>query len=638
MTLLFEKKVKYFKEDLKKKKVIKLLIGRTFPKMKSMKNKAAITLIFSLFLLILIMITTRCQPKKESKPWQGTKRFNEREVPYAPRPWIPRIWKDEPPAGCPFAASREFTAIAFTGKHISYTDADTWYPSWAADGNMYSGWTDGEIGLESCHSSGGEKAKTGNARIEGDDPMNLKIISLGTEGASALPYGGRYPCAYLVYDGVWYYGTYVIDFDPDPKNKIYSWAICGPFVGFRISKDYGQSWIPCPLTPNNPLFPESGKNGRRVKMGTPHFVDFGRNMENSPDGKAYLVGHGAIDNDPTPRVAGVSWIAGDAIYLARVKPSPETINNLSCYEFFSGFDEKGEPIWSKRFSDLKPLLVWNDHMGCVTITYNKLLKKYLMCVTDGWPGIAEMNTYILESDKITGPYRMITYMKNFGIQGYFVTFPSKFIRDDGKTLWLSYSANFHEGYFADRTKADPLGSRYAWNLQEVRLLTEDEERQLRHEIAQAQPDPIKSEANLALRAEVIVSSSVRKARQLTEVVQFFGEGAVDGVVDLENKNKLYEWVSEEKDSAFIRLLWKKPVKISKIWLFDRPDPENQITSGMLVFSDGSTIPVNELPNDARLAKEINFPAKNVTWLAFIITGVSPSTKNAGLAEIAVFDR
>ncbi len=595
-------------------------------------------IVAGLFLgLFLAFFVVECN-HNQTEARQGKAGFEEREVRYVSKPWVPRIWKDEPPEGCPIPPSKEFTAIAFTGKHISYTDADTWYPSWAEDGNMYSGWTDGEIGLESCHSSGGDRARTGNARIEGDDPMNLKIISLGTEGASALPYGGRYPCAYLVYEGVWYYGTYVIDFDPDPENEKYSWAVSGPLVGFRISKDYGQTWIPCPLTPSNPLFPESGKNGQRVKMGTPHFVDFGRNMENSPDGKAYLVGHGALENDPTPRMAGVSWIAGDAIYLARVKPSPEMINNLSSYEFFSGYDEKGEAMWSKNFSDLKPLLVWNDHMGCVNITYNQPLKKYLMCVTDGWPGIAEMSTYLLESDKITGPYRMITYMKNFGVQGYFVTFPSKFVSVDGQTLWLSYSANFYEGYFADRTKADPQGSRYAWNLREVKLLGPQEEERLRKELEQAQPDPIKSEANLALRAEVIVSSAARKARQLTEVIQFFGEGAVDGVVGVENNSKLQEWVSEEKNSAFIRLLWKSPVKVSRVWLFDLSDPVNQITSGMLVFSDGSTIPISELPNDAGRAKEITFPQKTLTWLALVVTGVSPSTRNAGLAEIAVFEK
>jgi hypothetical protein len=561
----------------------------------------------------------------------------ESVVKYNPKPWIPKIWHMELPENCPFQKSTVISALAFTRRYVSYTDADTWYPSWASDGNMYSGWTDGEILLEGIQSGGKERARTGNAKITGNDPMNLEILSLGSENASALPYGGRYPCANLVYDGIWYYGTYGIDFDPNPANIKYSWANCGPMPGFRISKDDGKTWTPCPLTLDNPLFPESGKNGKKVKLGTPHFVDFGQNLQNSPDGKAYLVGHGGLDNDPTPRIGDNSWVAGDAVYMARVKPSPDSMNRLSSYEFFSGYDKSGTALWSNNFREIKPVLDWDDHMGCVNITYNKPLKKYLMCVVDGWPGIANMSTYILESDQITGPYKVITYMKDFGKQGYFATFPSKFISEDGKTLWLSYSANFYDGYFRDRTKADPIGSRYAWNLQEIKLLDKIQEKQAIQDFAQGQPDPIKNDNNIALRANVVVSSAARKTRPFTELIEYFGEGVVDGTVDPESKNKLNEWISDgEKRSAFVRLIWEKPEKISKVWLFDSPDLKNQITSGMLVFSDGSTITVSELPNDARSCKEIKFPEKTVNWLSFVVTDVSPTTKNVGMAEIAVF--
>jgi hypothetical protein len=82
------------------------------------------------------------------------------------------------PPDCPFERSKDIVAVAFTRNTIAYTDADTWYPSWAPDGNMYSGWTDGEIGEESVHSNG-KNARTGNARIEGADPLHLTVTSLG---------------------------------------------------------------------------------------------------------------------------------------------------------------------------------------------------------------------------------------------------------------------------------------------------------------------------------------------------------------------------------------------------------------------------------------------------------------------------
>lgn len=207
-----------------------------------------------------------------------------------------------------------------------------------------------------------------------------------------------------------------------------------------------------------------------VKIGSPKFVDFGKNMKHSPDGKAYLVGYGAEEDDPKPRYANLSWISGDQIYLTRVVPSIENINDESKYEYFAGHDKKGKPIWSYDFDDIRPLLEWNNNMGCVTITYNAPLKKYLMCVTDGWPTVAKMNSYILESNKITGPWKLVTYMKEFGEQGYFLNFPSKFISEDGHTLWLCYSGNFSQGWNNIRFKAKPPGSRYGLVLQEVKLL------------------------------------------------------------------------------------------------------------------------------------------------------------------------
>jgi hypothetical protein len=205
-------------------------------------------------------------------------------------------------------------------------------------------------------------------------------------------------------------------------------------------------------------------------MGAPHFVDFGRNMQYSPDGKAYLVGQGARDPDPKPRDANLSWITGDQIYMARVTPSIRNMNDASKYEYFGGYDASGRPLWTREFSRIQPLLDWNNNMGCVTMTYDAPLKKYLLVVTDGRTTISRYNTYILESDHITGPWKLAVYMRNFGEQGYFVNFPSKFISRDGRTAWLCYAANFTNGYLHTNYRDDPPGSGYGMTLQEVRLL------------------------------------------------------------------------------------------------------------------------------------------------------------------------
>ncbi len=405
------------------------------------------------------------------------------------------IWLSNPPKSIPFKPSEQIKAIAFTGKHVEYTNADTWYPSWASDGNMYSPWTDGRIGEDACTSASlkfrlnmirREDVKeeliesiiksydskrfpaTGNAKIVGDDPMDLQVVNLGIHSAPADPYGGRYPCGSLVHNGIWYYGTYCLDTSDEgrgPSPALTTWDTLGPFVGFRISKDFGKTWIETQHTPEESLFKESGKKGAKVKIGTPHFVDFGKNMEYSPDGKAYLVGHGAVRSD-----AHSGWIVGDQIYLVRVTPSINSINNMSKYEFFAGNNEKEEPIWSKEFKNIKPLIEWDNHCGCVTMTYNAPLKKYLMCVADAYPQNGPYNTYILEADKINGPWKLVVFMEKFGGQGYFVNIPSKFISSDGKSAWLCYSANWTRGLEPIKWETKPIGSGYGMCLQEIKFV------------------------------------------------------------------------------------------------------------------------------------------------------------------------
>jgi hypothetical protein len=425
-------------------------------------------------LLILSVPFATSASAEDSQPVWSVKQTERREARH-----------DSPfPEGCPFEPSASVPGVLFTGRYANYTSADTWYPSWAADGHLYSPWTDGRIHGQydrgvapECHSGRRDKARTGQARIEGDHPFDLEVISLGTEIGSALPYGGRYPCGSLVHDGVWYYGTYCLA----ATDYGYNWPILGPFPGFRISTDYGKTWTPTPYscTPGDALFPEPAKMNGPVKIGAPHFVDFGKNMEHSPDGKAYLVSHGATEQDQEDRKANLSWVSGDQVYLCRVKPSVETINDESQYEYFAGHDEAGKPVWSADFERIRPLIEWDNHCGCVTITYIAPLDRYLMCITDGWPTTKTMDTYILESKSITGPWKRVAYFDDFGPMAYFVNIPSKFVSDDGKTMWLCYSANFtakgrwHDPAFYESLK--PPGSTYAMSLHEIELQISDED-------------------------------------------------------------------------------------------------------------------------------------------------------------------
>ncbi|MHC4556928.1 MAG: hypothetical protein ACYS80_06440 [Planctomycetota bacterium] len=172
----------------------------------------------------------------------------ERIVKYQPKSG-PLLWPSEPPEDIPFEQSKELVGILFTGVHSDYRLADTWYPSWASDNNLYSPWTDGTTdGMSS--SSGGRDATTGQAVMIGNDPLNLTIKTLGKIKGDPHPYQGRYPCGSLVYKGVWYYSTYCLG----PAGRVehegmrWNWPVLGPIPGFRISTDLGKTWTDSPHT------------------------------------------------------------------------------------------------------------------------------------------------------------------------------------------------------------------------------------------------------------------------------------------------------------------------------------------------------------------------------------------------------
>jgi len=71
-----------------------------------------------------------------------------------------------------------------------------------------------------------------------------------------------------------------------------------------------------------------------------------------------------------------------------------------------------------------------------------------------------------EADKITGPYRMIHYLRDWGPQAYFPNVPAKFISTDGKKMWLCVACNY-----SDKTAPNPFQCRYAASLHEIELVT-----------------------------------------------------------------------------------------------------------------------------------------------------------------------
>jgi predicted alpha-1,2-mannosidase len=135
--------------------------------------------------------------------------------------------------------------------------------------------------------------------------------------------------------------------------------------------------------------------------------------------------------------------------------------------------------------------------------------------------------------------------------------------------------------------------------------------------------------NIAPKAKITASTVLNEA--------FAANKISDGIIGVSGSG---EWACEgvTTDWGYVRfpwiqLSWDKPQAINKIVLYDRPSLGEHIAGGKLLFSDGSIVWVNQIPDDGT-AKAVSFETKTVEWVKFITT--DGKGKDLGFSEIEVF--
>ena len=378
----------------------------------------------------------------------------------------------ELPADCPLDISPG-ASLRFTGEHCNHDPsvihADTWYPSELRPGVLFSSWTDSHVGEVT---GGGGTGNPGWAVINGSTPPTwtidqsarglVKPATLGTVDAPVAPLGGRYPCAAWAQDGELFYGTYGLDNGPnipqygydicarpdDPHDGGTAWCIISPFIGFHTSTDSGATWGGAPdlkLDARNNLFGQRWPEPPRpfqFKITQPHFVDFGPNNP-SPDGRAYLVSHGC---DPdSPLRLNCSWSQGSQLYLfrSRSRLTAAIANDPRTYEFYTG----GTPLWADTVAEAKSVISWHNRIGTVSISWSSHLQRFLLFsrtptgTTNDASGYLQ-DMMVCESPQLQGPWRVVTYMRQFGPEGDWPVVKASWIQPINATAvraWLLYS-------------------------------------------------------------------------------------------------------------------------------------------------------------------------------------------------------
>ncbi|HET7267986.1 MAG TPA: hypothetical protein VFJ15_07750 [Oleiagrimonas sp.] len=358
-------------------------------------------------------------------------------------------------------ASR-FFATSFVESSYTVTtdsDGDLWPSCWADDGHVYTANGDGKgFGpAPGADMTVNRLSGTPETGITGERIATGK--DLGSVWADPSHYN-RKPTGMLAVDG-----------NGDGKCELYlavqnlHTAPCpdcfndAPMATVLRSDDYGQTW----RDTDGPMFADH-------KFTTVFFLDFGKAGEHArvlgPEDSRYAYAYGIDYNwrDPTnPALPSTT-----DLYLARVPT--QSIQDRSAWRFFAGTGGDGKPTWAKDLEQRQPVLhdartVYHElrcggrpgdlkaHDVSVisqgSVVYNAPLKRYIYT---SWTWYT---FEFYEAPTPWGPWRLFLH-KDFGAEpfygpsddascpgprvgGYPTTIPSRYISDDGLTMWVQTS-------------------------------------------------------------------------------------------------------------------------------------------------------------------------------------------------------
>jgi len=275
--------------------------------------------------------------------------------------------------------------------------SDNWPITWADDDNQYTAYGDG-WGFEPKTK---KKLSLGIAKVIGSPP-DFRGINIRTESGERVGPGskGAKASGMLCVDGVLYMLV------RNTGNSQIAW-----------STDHGKTWRWCDWK-------------FRTSFGCPMFLNFGKNYAGARDEFVYIY---SPDSDSAYKPA-------DRMVMARV--AKDKIREQGGYEFFKGFDNNGEPIWTKDIRGRGAVFINQGKCYRSGISYNVGLKRYLWCQTVY--GEQDMRFKgglgIFDGPEPWGPWSTVYYTEQWDVgPGETSSFPTKWMSKDGRMCYLLFS-------------------------------------------------------------------------------------------------------------------------------------------------------------------------------------------------------
>jgi CubicO group peptidase (beta-lactamase class C family) len=286
--------------------------------------------------------------------------------------------------------------------------SDNWPLTWADDGEQYTAFGDG-WGFKPVVE---KKLSMGFARIVGG-PDRFRGINIRSAEGETIGQGA---------EGVKASGILMVE------GVLYLWVRNAGNSRLGWSTDLGQSW-------------EWSDWKFTTSFGCPTFLNFGKNYAGARDGYVYVY---SLDSE-------TAYDPADHMVLARVPKN--RVRERAAYEFFQRLDSTGCPTWTPDIDSREPVFTHPGRCYRSGVTYNAGLKRYFWCQihpesTDSRGPRYEGSFGIYEAPEPWGPWTTVYFTAAWDIgPGETSSFPTKWMSDDGKTMYLVFSGN---DYFSVR--------------------------------------------------------------------------------------------------------------------------------------------------------------------------------------------
>ncbi len=336
-----------------------------------------------------------------------------------------------------FQKSTRIKGVIMNKFRLHKGDGDMWPVTWAADGNLYGGAGDNQDSPMNFWRIEGHPGE----REWGPPPFLYLVDNLPLDPRiycrkpGVHPRWGIKPASLLGLKGRLYFAVQLMNFGDNPEfnrqHNINSWLM--------VSDDFGKTW-------NREATPQDFFTGR---LASPHFLQFGKDYGGARD--AYVYAYFSAGDD-----GNSYWENGDCILLGRVPQ--DRILRREEWEFFTGVDKEESPGWSKEEAEAKPVFRNPRMTGENHVSYNSGLQRYIMgnySFTDEtgspmpyhqtklWdPERQRSQLTLFEAPEPWGPWSLFYQDDNWGVSGgYQPVFPTKWMSEDGKTMWMVYSGS-----------------------------------------------------------------------------------------------------------------------------------------------------------------------------------------------------